>query len=30
MLCFSRWETKEDKEEVERQEVGTWTEGGAG
>lgn len=34
MLCFCRWEdscrTKEDKQEVESQEVGAWTEGGPG
>lgn len=30
MLCFYRWESKEDKEEVESQEVGTWTEDGKG
>lgn len=30
VLCFYRWETKEDKEEVESQEVGTWTEGRVG
>lgn len=30
MRCFYRWETKEDKEEAESQEVGTWTGGGAG
>lgn len=34
VLCFYRWEdsyrTKEDKEEVESQEVSTWTEGGVG